>query len=158
MTEKFNLLFLYEYDASNYSEEKPLDVGITWKLPLIWTCTPSPFHANRFLIGSGNERGSIALSFMSINLHKQISGSPTDCSLKAVIFQVVPWYVKVYYHSLEIFIDGSRKTVSEVVDKIHVIPSEDKLLPGTLEMLLRFPCSMQSGTLTLDFDKVCSAA
>jgi len=91
-------------------------------------------------------------------IFKQISGSPTDCSLKAVIFQVVPWYVKVYYHSLEIFIDGSRKTVSEVVDKIHVIPSEDKLLPGTLEMLLRFPCSMQSGTLTLDFDKVCSAA
>jgi phosphatidylinositol glycan class T len=150
--------FLYEYDASNYSEEKPLDVGITWKLPLIWTCTPSPFHASRFLMGSGNERGSIALSFMSTNLHKQISGSPTDCSIKAVIFQVVPWYVMVYYHSLEIFIDGSRKTVSEVVDKIHVTPSEDKLLPGTLEMLLRFPCSMQSDTLTLDFDKVCSAA
>ncbi|CAD6233134.1 unnamed protein product [Miscanthus lutarioriparius] len=145
--------FLYVYDASNYTEEKPLDVGITWKLPLVWTCTPSPFHASRFLMGSGNERGSIALSFMSTNLHKQISGSPTDCSIKAVIFQVVPWYVKVYYHSLEIFIDGSRKTVSEVVDKIHVIPSEDKLLPGTLEMLLRFPCSMQSGTLTLDFDR-----
>lgn len=145
--------FLYVFDASNYSDEKPLDVGITWKLPLIWTCTPPPFHASRFLMGSGNERGSIALSFMSTNLHKQISGSPTDCSIKAVIFQVVPWYVKVYYHSLEIFIDGSRKTVSEVVDKIHVIPSEDKLLPGTLEMLLRFPCSMQSGTLTLDFDK-----
>jgi len=119
---EIQFLFLYEYDASNYSEEIPLDVGITWKVPLIWTCTPSPFHASRFLMGSGHERGSIALSFMSINLHKQKSGSPTDCSIKAVIFQVVPWYVKVYYHSLEIFIDGSRKTVSEVVDKIHVIP------------------------------------
>ncbi|TVU29831.1 hypothetical protein EJB05_21418, partial [Eragrostis curvula] len=144
---------LYEYDVSTYSEEKPFDLGITWKLPLIWSCTPSPYHTSRFLMGSGNERGSIALSFLSTNLHKQISGSSDDCSTKAVIFQVVPWYVKVYYHSLEIFIDGNRKTISEVVDKIHVTPSEDKLLPGTLEMQLRFPCTMQSATLTLDFDK-----
>ncbi|KAK3136701.1 hypothetical protein QOZ80_5BG0441180 [Eleusine coracana subsp. coracana] len=144
---------IYEYDINIYSEEKPFDVGITWKLPLLWSCTPSPYHTSRFLMGSGNERGSIALSFLSTNLQKQISGSSDDCSIKAVIFQVVPWYVKVYYHSLEIFIDGNRKTISEVVDKIHVTPSEDKLLPGTLEMLLRFPCGMQSATLTLDFDK-----
>jgi phosphatidylinositol glycan class T len=94
----------------------------------------------------------ISLSFTSTNLHKKIFGSPNDCSIKAVVFQMVPWYVKVYYHSLEIFIDGNRKTVSDIVDKIHVTPSEDKLLPGTLEMLLRFPCSMQSATLTLGFD------
>ncbi|KAL6875753.1 hypothetical protein ACP4OV_013266 [Aristida adscensionis] len=144
---------LYEYDANSYSEDNPLDVGITWKLPLIWSCTPPPYHTSRFLMGSGNERGSIALSFLSTNLHKQIFGSLNDCSIRAVVFQVVPWYVKVYYHSLEIFIDGNRATVSEVVDNIHVTPSEDKLLPGTLEMLLRFPCSMQSATLTLDFDK-----
>ncbi|CAL4969791.1 unnamed protein product [Urochloa decumbens] len=144
---------IYEYDVSNYSEEKPFDVGITWKLPLIWSCTPSPFHASRYLMGSGNERGSIALSLMSTNLHKKTFGSPNDCSIKAVIFQIVPWYVKVYYHSLEILIDGNRKTVSEVVEKIHVTPSEDKVSPGTLEMLLKFPCSMQSATLTLDFDK-----
>ncbi|CAL5058616.1 unnamed protein product [Urochloa decumbens] len=144
--------FIYEYDVSNYSEEKPFDVGITWKLPLIWSCTPSPFHASRFLMGSGNERGSIALSLMSTNLHKKTFSCPND-SIKAVIFQIVPWYVKVYYHSLEILIDGKRKTVSEVVEKIHVTSSEDKLSPGTLEMLLKFPCSMQSATLTLDFDK-----
>ncbi|KAL6630499.1 hypothetical protein ACP70R_028572 [Stipagrostis hirtigluma subsp. patula] len=143
----------YEYDVNNYSEDMPLDVGITWKLPLIWSCTPSPYHTSRFLMGSGNERGSIALSFLSTNLQKQIFGSSNDCSIKAVVFQVVPWYVKVYYHSLEIFIDGNRKTIPEVVDQIHVTPSEDKLLPGTLEMLLKFPCSMQSATLTLDFDK-----
>jgi GPI-anchor transamidase subunit T len=149
---------LYEYNVSIYSEEKPFDLGITWKLPLSWSCTTSPYYTSRFLMGSGNERGSIALSFLSTNVHKQISDSSDGCSMKAVVFQVVPWYVKVYYHSLEIFIDGNRKTISEVVDKIHVIPSEDKLLPGTLEMLLRFPCGMQSATLTLDFDKVFSTA
>ncbi|XP_006663442.2 GPI transamidase component PIG-T [Oryza brachyantha] len=144
---------LYVYDVSNYNNDKPLDVGITWKLPLIWYCTPAPYHANRFLMGSGNERGSIALSFRSTNLRKQVYGSSNDCSIKAVVFQVVPWYVKVYYHSLQIFIDGNSKAISEVVDKIHVTPSVDKLLPGSLEMLLRLPCSMQSATLSLDFDK-----
>ncbi|XP_020169167.1 uncharacterized protein [Aegilops tauschii subsp. strangulata] len=72
---------------------------------------------------------------------------------KAISQLVFPWYVKVFYHSLQIFIDGSSKAVSEVLDMIHVTPSEDKLSPGTLEMLLRFPCGMQSATLMLDFDK-----
>ncbi|KAL5205012.1 hypothetical protein ABZP36_009883 [Zizania latifolia] len=142
-----------EYDVSNYNEDAPLDVGVTWKLPLIWSCTPAPYHANRFLMGSGNERGSIALSFISTNMHKQLFDVSNDCSIKTVVFQVVPWYVKVYYHTLEIFIDGNNKAISEVIDKINVTPSEDKLFPGTLEMLLRFPCSMQSAALSLDFDK-----
>ncbi|KAM3224085.1 hypothetical protein ACQJBY_057471 [Aegilops geniculata] len=145
--------FLYEYDLSNYNNHKPLDVGITWKLPLIWSCSPAPYNARRFLMGSGNERGSIALSFLSTDLHKQLPGSSSDCSIKAVVLQIFPWYVKVFYHSLQIFIDGSSKAVSEVLDMIHVTPSEDKLSPGTLEMLLRFPCGMQSATLILDFDK-----
>lgn len=144
---------LYEYDVNNYNNDKPLNVGITWKLPLIWSCTRAPYHASRFLMGSGNERGSIAMSFLSTGLDKQLVDSSNDCSIKAVVFQVVPWYVKVYYHSLEVFIDGNSKAISEVVDKIHVTPSEDKLLPGTMEMLLKFPCSMQLATLTLDFDK-----
>lgn len=93
------------------------------------------------------------MSFLSTGLDKQLVDSSNDCSIKAVVFQVVPWYVKVYYHSLEVFIDGNSKAISEVVDKIHVTPSEDKLLPGTMEMLLKFPCSMQLATLTLDFDK-----
>ncbi|KAK1620700.1 hypothetical protein QYE76_026217 [Lolium multiflorum] len=144
---------LYEYDLGNYNDDEPLDVGITWKLPLIWSCSPAPYYARRFLMGSGNERGSIALSFLSTDLHKQLGGSSNDCSIKAVVLQVFPWYVKVFYHSLQIFIDGSSKAISEVLEMIHVTPSEDKLSPGTLEMLLRFPCGMQSATLILDFDK-----
>ncbi|KAG8090763.1 hypothetical protein GUJ93_ZPchr0011g28094 [Zizania palustris] len=87
-----------EYDVSNYNEDAPLDVGVTWKLPLIWSCTPAPYHANRFLMGSGNERGSISLSFISTNMHKQLFDVSNDCSIKAVVFQVVPWYVKGFLH------------------------------------------------------------
>lgn len=147
---------LYEYKADNSNENKPLDVGITWKLPLVWSSVHSPFQASRFLMGSGNERGSIAISLQSTRTHDQYFGDLNDCTVPVIVFQVVPWYVKVYYHTLQISIDGKPQTLSDVIEKIQVTPSEDKLLPGTLEIMLRFPCSMLSATLSLDFDKVYS--
>ncbi|XP_072950603.1 uncharacterized protein [Typha angustifolia] len=144
---------LYAYQVGNYNENKPLDVGITWKRPLVWSCPNAPFYASRFLMGSGNERGSIAISWQSTQSHEEFVGASHDCSVQVVVFQIVPWYVKVYYHTLRIFIDGKPQTVSDLVKKIRVTPSEDKLQPGTLEMMLRFPCRMDSATLTLDFDK-----
>lgn len=147
---------LYEYKVDNSNENKPLDVGITWKLPLVWSSVHAPFQASRFLMGSGNERGSIAISLQSTQTHDQYFGDLNDCTVPVIVLQVVPWYVKVYYHTLQISIDGKPQTLSDVIEKIQVTPSEDKLLPGTLEIMLRFPCSMLSATLSLDFDKVYS--
>nr|CAD1820251.1 unnamed protein product [Ananas comosus var. bracteatus] len=144
---------LYEYKVDNSNENKPLDVGITWKLPLVWSSVHAPFQASRFLMGSGNERGSIAISLQSTQTHDQYFGDLNDCTVPVIVLQVVPWYVKVYYHTLQISIDGKPQTLSDVIEKIQVTPSEDKLLPGTLEIMLRFPCSMLSATLSLDFDK-----
>nr|XP_010929799.1 GPI transamidase component PIG-T isoform X1 [Elaeis guineensis] len=144
---------LYEFNVANSNEYEPLDVGMMWKVPLVWSCPHAPFHVSRFLMGSGNERGSLAISLQSTQSHEQFLGGSHACTVEVVVFQVVPWYVKVYYHTLQIFIDGKPQTVSDVIEKLQVTPSEDKLLPGTLELMLRFPCSMHSGTLTLDFDK-----
>lgn len=44
--------------------------------------------------------------------------------------------------------------VVDVVEKISVSPSEDKVSPGSLQMMLRFPCDMNSAALAMDFDKV----
>ncbi|XP_058093305.1 uncharacterized protein LOC131239558 isoform X2 [Magnolia sinica] len=153
---------IYEFSVDNYSSHKPLDMGITWKLPVMWSCLQAPFHVSRFLMGSGNERGSIALSLKPTQLHGGLLdgeiASPMSngdgCTVRAVIFQVVPWYVKVYYHTLQMFIDGQPQAVSDVVEKMHVSPSEDKVSPGVMEMVLRIPCDMQSAALTIDFDKV----
>ncbi|URE08224.1 Gpi16 subunit, GPI transamidase component [Musa troglodytarum] len=142
---------IYEY--INYSEHEPLDLGMKWKLPFIWSCSQSPFHASRFLMGSGNERGSIAISLQSTESNKEFLAKSHGCTVQVLIFQVVPWYVKVYYHTLQVFIDGKPQSASDVIEKIQVSPSEDKLFPGTLELMLRYPCSVQSVALTLDFDK-----
>ncbi|KAJ0980443.1 hypothetical protein J5N97_008698 [Dioscorea zingiberensis] len=144
---------LYEFKVVQYDKYEHLDVGIKWKLPLVWSCPQVPFLASRFLMGSGNERGSIAISLRPTQSLEWFLSDPQRCTVRAVVFQVVPWYVKVYYHTLQIFIDGKPMPVTDVVEKIRVSPSEDKVSPGSLEMMLRFSCVMSSAALTMDFDK-----
>lgn len=139
---------LYEYNLIKYSETKPIDLGLRWKVPFSWSCSKAPFHARRFLMGSGNERGSIAISLQSTKSHY------SHLNTKVVVFQIVPWYVRVYYHTLKIYIDGEEHNMSSVVEKMQVHPSEDKLSPGTMELMLILPYGIQSAVLTIDFDKV----
>jgi hypothetical protein len=66
-------------------------------------------------MGSGNERGAVAILLKSTD---ELNDSPLGAKsasdryeLHVNIFQVVPW-VRVYYHSLQLFVDdqteGSR--------------------------------------------------
>lgn len=144
---------IYAFNVGNYSKYEPIDVGMKWKNPLVWSTSQSPYHVNRFLMGSGNERGSIAMSLQSSHSYEWNFNQSSDCKVQVIVFQVVPWYVKVYYHTLQIFVDGKPQIVSNVIENLQVSPSEDKVSPGILEMKLIFPCSMKSATLALDFDK-----
>ncbi|KAI3461856.1 hypothetical protein Pfo_018519 [Paulownia fortunei] len=146
---------LYEFSVEDYDESKPLDVGVTWKMPVVWSSQQAPLHASRFLLGSGNERGAIAISLKSTGSNNvQRTGSEErECWLRVDIFQVVPWYVKVYYHTLEVFVDGELQSTMDNIEKIRVSPSEDKVSPGVMEMVLRLPCGVKTAALTLEFDK-----
>uniref|UniRef100_A0A803PG29 GPI transamidase component PIG-T n=1 Tax=Cannabis sativa TaxID=3483 RepID=A0A803PG29_CANSA len=153
---KSNPSLLYVYSVEKYSESEPFDLGLTWKLPVVWSCQQAPLHASRFLMGSGNERGAIAISFKPTGLNGNLLHFDTtkeSCKLQVKIFQVVPWYIKVYYHTLQVFVDEQPQTVSDSVEKMHVSPSEDKVSPGSMEMLLKLPCAMKSAVVTLEFDK-----
>ncbi|CAO2827095.1 unnamed protein product [Amaranthus hypochondriacus] len=146
---------LYAF-IENYAYDKPFDLALTWKLPVVWSCSKAPLLANRFLMGSGNERGAIVISLKSSGQHQHLVGthaSGDNCNLRINVFQVVPWYVKVYYHTLQIHIDGQIQSAANVTRKMRVSPSEDKVSPGALELSLTFPCSMKSAALSLDFDK-----
>lgn len=147
---------LYEFSVDKYSNSKPFDLGLTWKFPVIWSCQQAPLHATRFLMGSGNERGAIAILLKSTDLNDSspVADSASDgCELHVNIFQIVPWYIRVYYHSLQLFVDDQLKAVGAFVEKIHVMPSKDKISPGMMEMVLKLPCGVKSAALTLDFDK-----
>ncbi|KAK4409198.1 GPI transamidase component PIG-T [Sesamum angolense] len=147
-------LVLYEFSVEDYDESEPFDLGLSWKVPVFWSCQQAPLHASRFLLGSGNERGAIAISMKSTENNVEKAGhDDKECWLRVGIFQVVPWYVKVYYHTLEVFLDGEPQHTMDNIAKIHVSPSEDKVSPGVMEIVLRLPCSVSTAALTLEFDK-----
>ena len=66
----------------------------------------------------------------------------------------MPWYIKVYYHTLRVFVDGQPQAIANVVEKMYVSPSGDKVSPGGMELVLIFPCAVKSAALTFEFDKV----
>ncbi|XVF32180.1 hypothetical protein REPUB_Repub17cG0059700 [Reevesia pubescens] len=147
---------LYKFQIEKYSESEPFDLGLTWKIPVVWLCQQAPLHASRFLMGSGNERGAIAVSLKSTQSSEGFMGASSHderCELRVNVFQVVPWYVKVYFHSLQVFVDQQPKAVSDIIEKMHVSPSKDKVSPGMMEVVLKLPCRVNSAALTIEFDK-----
>ncbi|GLU03842.1 hypothetical protein SLE2022_210170 [Rubroshorea leprosula] len=147
---------LYKFSMEKYSESEPCDLSFKWKIPVVWSCQQAPLHATRFLMGSGNERGAIAISLKSTELTEGFLGANSvddGCKVQVNIFQVVPWYVKVYFHSLRVSVDQQLKAPADVIEKIHVSPSKDKVSPGVMEMILKLPCTVKSASLSIDFDK-----
>ncbi|CAA3023826.1 GPI transamidase component PIG-T [Olea europaea subsp. europaea] len=147
---------LYEFSVEDFNDSEPFDLGLKWKLPVAWSCQQAPLRASRFLMGSGNERGAIAISLKSSrnNNTQRVGCSENGSQLRIDIFQVVPWYVKVYYHTLKVFVDGELQSTMENIEKMHISSSEDKVSPGVMEMILRLPCGVKTAALTLEFDKV----
>ncbi|XP_051113184.1 uncharacterized protein LOC127239196 [Andrographis paniculata] len=150
--EQGSIFFEFPID---YSRSEQFNLGLRWKVPVVWSCQQAPLHVSRFLLGSGNERGAMAISMKSTKSNSvEISdNNGKQCWLRVGIFQVVPWYVKVYYHTLEMFLDGKLQSTMDSIEKIHVSPSEDKVSPGVIEIILRLPCSVKTAALTLEFDK-----
>ena len=143
--------------AEKYDDSEPLDLRFTWKIPVAWSIPQAPLHVTRFLLGSGNERGAIALQLKSTKPSDRLMPDTVfadNCSLLVRVFQVVPWYIKVYYHTLHIFINDQPHKINNVIEKMQVSPSKDKVSPGVMEMLLKLPCGLKSAALTIEFDKV----
>ncbi|KAJ0796578.1 putative GPI transamidase component PIG-T [Helianthus annuus] len=147
---------LYGFSINNDHSSKPFDLGFWWKLPVTWSCVKAPLRVSRFLMGSGNEKGAIALSLQSTEWSQSLLKADNNgekCNLRVDVFQLVPWYIKVYYHTTKIYVDGASQSLGDIIEKMSVSPSEDKVSPGVMEMILRLPCDMKSASLTLEFDK-----
>ncbi|RZB81853.1 GPI transamidase component PIG-T [Glycine soja] len=144
---------LYEYPIKEYMETEQFDLGLTWKHPIAWSSPHAPLYASRFSMGSGNERGAIAISLKSIQGLVAINNVIERCKLQANVLQIVPWYVKVYYHTLQLVVDERPQALTDFVERMRVSPSEDKVSPGVMEMVLQFPCEMKSAVLSIVFDK-----
>ncbi|KAL9343477.1 hypothetical protein Peur_063908 [Populus x canadensis] len=91
----------------------------------MWSSRQAPLYASRFLMGSGNERGAIAILLKSTD---ELNDSPLGAKSAS---------------------DG----LGAFVEKMHVFPSKDKISPAMMEMVLKLPCGVKSAALILEFDK-----
>lgn len=152
---------LLAFTIPKHVNHHSLNVGLTWKVPFTWTPARGPFRATRFLVGSGNARGAIAIVLKSNNLQKGGSMGFQKKDLYAgasnmtnvMLFQVVPWYIHLYFHTLQVLIDDQPKSIWEVVTWMQVVPSEDRRSPGVIEMELMVPSNASVISLITEFDK-----
>lgn len=117
-THKFNLKFITQNSNAVTSSGAP------------------PLIVSRSLTGYSQDKGG-----MRVNLKNP---SLTD-SVEAVYFETLPWFMRVYLHTLTV--KGEGKIVSQ-----FYIPSIDRKRPGHLELLVKIPPG-EDITLTYQFDK-----
>jgi phosphatidylinositol glycan class T len=68
------------------------------------------------------------------------------------LFQPLPWFVKLYMHTLSIELDGVAVS-REVLDEMHFVPAEDRVRSSLLELQMVLPANASMLRLRLDFDK-----
>ncbi|CAK9860930.1 unnamed protein product [Sphagnum jensenii] len=159
---------LLDFEVQDYSKAYPLNVGLSWRAPIAWVPRQGPFRVTRFLTGSGNERGSIAIvlkansesylrscsKFTPENKDAQVCVLDEGASgIDVTIFEMVPWYVRLYFHTLRVVLDGQQVALRDVAKWMRVSPSEDRKSPAVLEMQLRVPYNTSIISLTVEFDK-----
>ncbi|KAH1215684.1 GPI transamidase component PIG-T [Glycine max] len=132
---------LYEYPIKEYTETEQFDLGLTRKHPIVWSSPHAPLYASRFSMGSGNERGAIAISLKSIQGLVAINNM-----LKRGVS------CKLMFSKL-CLVDERPQALTDFVERMRVSPSEDKVSPEVMEMVLQFPCEMKSAILSIVFDK-----
>ena len=81
---------LYEYPIKEYTDTEQFDLGLMWKHPIVWSSPHGPLYASRFLMGSGNERGAIAISLKLIQGLVAINNVKERCKFQANVLQIVP--------------------------------------------------------------------
>ncbi|CAK9819963.1 GPI transamidase component PIG-T [Anthophora plagiata] len=114
------------YDIRSHSTRGMFNIGvvhnITYKANLYY---PSILYANRYIIGYGQERGSLITKIY--NNYWQ----PLD----VVLLENIPWYLPVYLHSVTITC-GAKRIVPLVQ---RYLPGKERKSPYYLELILRLP-------------------
>ncbi|KAH8552155.1 GPI transamidase component PIG-T [Umbelopsis sp. PMI_123] len=143
-TDKFGRPMAY-YNLSQYHE--PLNLKMTWNeeqfsYPL-QVSKPRVF-AHKYMTGYGHERGGVTVNiFNNMNESQEIS-----------YFDSVPWFLKLYLHTLEVSVLGNNHIhQNDIVQDLYYQPAVDRSRPQVLEMKLRLPADSVTA-VSIDFDKV----
>lgn len=127
------------YDIRSHSSKGIFNIAVihnsTNKAALSY---PSILFANRYVIGYGQERGSIVTKLY--NNYWQ----PLD----VVLLENIPWYLPVYLHSIKVTCNG--KPVVPLAQRY--VPGKERQSPYYLELILRLPArSMTKFSIEMDY-------
>lgn len=106
--------------------------------------TPLLF-AERSFTGHGQEHGGV----------QAILTNPSDTEVEFVYMESLPWFMRIYLHTLSTRISSSstaKNASSKIIEEIYYRPALDRTRGTQLELLMRIPprCTV---FLTYDFEK-----
>ena len=100
-------------------------------------------YADRSFMGFGQERGGIQAI---------LTNPSADSEVEFVYFESLPWFMRIYLHTLEARIDGVDGSQPSIIEEIHYRPAVDRERGTQLELRMRIP-PKSTVFLTYDFEK-----
>jgi phosphatidylinositol glycan class T len=94
---------------------------------------PPLLEVHRYLTGSGHERGGLEI----VTTNRHTNASPT-----VSIFDMVPWYFRLLYHTFNIsctYINGSNCDHDLVVLYSKYTPAKDRYKSHSSEYIIKIP-------------------
>ncbi|GAB5593972.1 Subunit of the glycosylphosphatidylinositol transamidase complex-like protein [Umbelopsis nana] len=143
-------IFDYERAMAYYDLSKrsgPLNLQMTWDENQFSYPTQSSqprILAYKYITGYGQERGGVTANiFNNMNNSQEIN-----------YFDSVPWFLKLYLHTLKVSVLGNEQiTQSDIVKDLYYQPAIDRSRPQVLEMSLLLPANSVTA-VSIEFDKV----
>ncbi|XP_037283794.2 phosphatidylinositol glycan anchor biosynthesis class T [Rhipicephalus microplus] len=115
------------YDLKRHVAEGRFNLAAQYEKPHIyWIIPEPPLHITRYIQGYGLERGGIV---------NRIKNNHPKKAVQVVLFDVIPWFLPVYLHTLKIS-SGSRQLKAE---HVNYQPGQDRKRPHHLEITLMLP-------------------
>ncbi|XP_013389668.1 GPI transamidase component PIG-T [Lingula anatina] len=100
---------------------------------------PPQLHAHRFITGFGQENGGIVTMLFNTD--------PKE-NLTVIYMEMVPWFIKMYFHTLKVEIDGMQENPLH----IHYVQAKDRQQPCLMEVILKLPANTTT-KVSIDFDR-----
>jgi phosphatidylinositol glycan class T len=121
------------------NKNKHLNIGSLYQRDHLYSDVSSPpIFATRYISGYGVSQGGI-VSRLSNKL---------KTSVLVIYLEVIPWYLRIYMHTLRVQSDGVRVEPRS----IHYKPAKDRSQPHHIELVLSLPPESVT-EITFDFDR-----
>uniref|UniRef100_A0ACB8F5V1 Uncharacterized protein n=1 Tax=Sphaerodactylus townsendi TaxID=933632 RepID=A0ACB8F5V1_9SAUR len=127
-------------DPELFNVSRSLNVQLKWKRPQDGLDLATPvLHAQRYVSGYGLQTGEISTVISNTHPYR---------AFPVLLLETVPWYLRLYVHTLTIITKGKENKPSY----IHYQPAQDRRRPHLLEMLIQLPANSVT-KITIQFER-----